>query len=272
MSSDISPLFSQFDRGGDRLTVMAGPCVVESQAQLETVAKELSAIAERLPIDFIFKASYRKANRTGSASFTGIGDEQALKLLAGIKADYGLPIVTDIHDPLEAARAAEVCDVLQIPAFLARQTALLHAAGKSGKIINIKKGQFMAPQDMQHARQKVLDTGNEQVLLCERGTFFGYGDLVVDMRSLEVMRQFGPVIFDATHSVQRPSQQGVSGGDRQFIPGLMRAAVAAGVDGLFIETHPDPENAKSDKATQWPLDQLEELLTQAIRIKEALVR
>ncbi len=251
---------------------MAGPCLVESQTQLETVAKELMAISERLPIDFVFKASYRKANRTGSGSFTGIGDDEALKLLAGIKLDYGLPIVTDIHDPQEVEMAAEVCDILQIPAFLARQTALLHAAGNTGKVINIKKGQFMAPQDMEHARQKVLDVGNSNVLLCERGTFFGYGDLVVDMRSLEVMREFGPVVFDATHSVQRPSQQGVSGGDRRFIPGLLRAAVASGIDGLFIETHPDPETARSDKATQWPLDQLEALLTQAIRIREALAR
>lgn len=272
MSNTSASLYSQFDRTRDRLTVMAGPCVVESQTQLETVAKELSAIAERLPVDFIFKASYRKANRTGSGSFTGIGDDEALKLLASIKRDFALPVVSDIHDPQEVLAAAEVCDVLQIPAFLARQTALLQAAGGTGKIINIKKGQFMAPQDMQHALQKVLDIGNERVLLCERGTFFGYGDLVVDMRSLEVMREFGPVVFDATHSVQRPSQQGVSGGDRRFIPGLMRAALAAGVDGLFIETHPDPENAKSDKATQWPLDQLEELLAQAIRIREALAR
>lgn len=272
MNSLSSPLFEQFDRGRPRLTVMAGPCVVESRAQLEAVARELNSLAERLPVDFIFKASYRKANRTGSNSFTGIGDEEALRLLEGIKKDHGLPIVTDIHDPLEVEMAAQVCDVLQIPAFLARQTALLQAAGKTGKVINIKKGQFMAPQDMQHARQKVLDTGNPNVLLCERGTFFGYGDLVVDMRSLEVMKEFGPVVFDATHSVQRPSQQGMSGGDRRFIPGLLRAAVAAGIDGLFIETHPDPEQAMSDKATQWPLDQLEELLMQAIRIREALAR
>lgn len=272
MNNAASPLFAKFDRRNERLAVMAGPCVVESRTQLETVAKELTAISERLPIDFIFKASYRKANRTGAASFTGIGDDEALRLLDGIRKAYGLAIVTDVHDPAEVTAAAEVCDILQIPAFLARQTALLQAAGRSGKVINIKKGQFMAPQDMQHARQKVLDAGNQNVLLCERGTFFGYGDLVVDMRSLEVMKEFGPVVFDATHSVQRPSQQGASGGDRRFIPGLLRAAVALGLDGVFIETHPDPENAKSDKATQWPLDQLEDLLSQVVRIREALAR
>jgi 2-dehydro-3-deoxyphosphooctonate aldolase (KDO 8-P synthase) len=272
MNNGLLPLFSQFDRTNERLAVMAGPCVVESKAQLETVAKALTSMSERLPVDFVFKASYRKANRTGSASFTGIGDDEALKLLEGIGKDFGLPTVTDIHDPAEVPSAAQVCDVLQIPAFLARQTALLHAAGQTGRVINIKKGQFMAPQDMQHARQKVLDVGNKNVLLCERGTFFGYGDLVVDMRSLEVMKEFGPVVFDATHSVQRPSQQGVSGGDRRFIPGLLRAAVASGVDGIFIETHPDPANAKSDKATQWPLDQLEGLLSQVIKIREALAR
>lgn len=271
---DITPasLFAKFSRSNPRLTVIAGPCLVESGQLIETVATELTRISGQLPIDFIFKASYRKANRTGASSFTGIGDEEALTLMAGIRKDFGLPTLTDVHDPDEVAMAAEACDVLQIPAFLARQTALLQAAGKTGKVINIKKGQFMAPHDMEHARQKVLDVGNPNVLLCERGTFFGYGDLVVDFRSLEIMREFGPVIFDATHSVQRPSQQGMSGGDRRFIPGLLRAAIASGIDGLFIETHPDPANAKSDKSTQWPLDQLEALLTEAVNIQEALGR
>ncbi len=257
--------------GTDRFPVIAGPCVVESEELLITVATELITLQERLPVAFIFKASYRKANRTSSSSFTGIGDEKALSLLAKIKKDFDLPILTDVHSPEECEMAAEVCDILQIPAFLSRQTELLHAAAKTGRVVNIKKAQFMSPYDMQFAKQKVLDAGNNNILMTERGTSFGYGDLVVDMRSLEIMKEFGsPIIYDATHSVQKPSQNGISGGERRFIPALARAAVAVGVHGLFIETHPDPAHAKSDAASQLPLQELGGLLEGLIRIREAI--
>jgi 2-dehydro-3-deoxyphosphooctonate aldolase (KDO 8-P synthase) len=256
--------------GSERFPVIAGPCVVESEEILRTVAEELVRVQEDLPVSFVFKASYRKANRTSSNSFTGIGDEKALSLLAKIKIEFDLPLLTDVHSPEECVMAAEICDVLQIPAFLSRQTELLQAAAKTGRVVNVKKAQFMSPNDMQFAKQKVLDAGNKNVLLTERGTSFGYGDLVVDMRSLETMKDFGsPVIYDATHSVQKPSQNGISGGERRFIPALARAAVAVGVNGLFIETHPDPKNAKSDAASQLPLSELHTLLTSLIRIREA---
>lgn len=264
----MADLFSLFT-SGDRFPVLAGPCLVESYDILSQVAERLVDIQSKLPIAFIFKSSYRKANRTSGSSFTGIGDEAALEVLAKIKKEYSLPIVTDIHLPTEASMAAEVADVLQIPAFLARQSDLLDAAAATGKIVNIKKGQFMSPQDMKFAREKVIASGNSNVLLTERGTMFGYGDLVVDFRSLPIMRSFGsPVIYDATHSVQQPSQNGLSGGAREFISPLAKAAVAVGVDGLFIETHPDPANAKSDAASQLPLSELEALLTSLIAIRQ----
>jgi 2-dehydro-3-deoxyphosphooctonate aldolase (KDO 8-P synthase) len=257
--------------GNERFPVIAGPCVVESEELLITVARELITLQERLPVAFVFKASYRKANRTSSTSFTGIGDEKALSLLTKIKKDFDLPILTDVHSPEECEMAAEVCDILQIPAFLSRQTELLHAAAKTGRVVNIKKAQFMSPYDMQFAKQKVLDAGNSNILMTERGTSFGYCDLVVDMRSLEIMKDFGsPIIYDATHSVQKPSQNGISGGERRFISALARAAVAVGVEGLFIETHPDPANAKSDAASQLPLNELGGLLEGLIRIREAI--
>jgi 2-dehydro-3-deoxyphosphooctonate aldolase (KDO 8-P synthase) len=252
---------------------MAGPCLVESPEILEEVAEELLRLQHIFPVNFVFKSSYRKANRTSGSSFIGLGDDKALSLLSDIRRKYRLPILTDIHEPSEAAHAAHVADVLQIPAFLARQSSLLDAAAKTGKVVNIKKGQFMAPQDMEFARDKILVGGNDRVLLTERGTFFGYGDLVVDFRSLEIMKRFGsPVIYDATHSVQRPSQSGVSGGEREFIRPLMRAAMAVGVDGLFIETHPNPEKALSDKSTQLPLHQLGSVLEEALSIREAIFR
>ena len=253
--------------------MIAGPCVVENENMLRTVAEALVAIQSCLPVDFVFKSSYRKANRTSHTSFTGIGDEAALRLLEVIRIDYDLPILTDIHDPVEARSAADVCDILQIPAFLARQTELLGAAGATRRAVNVKKGQFMAPEDMRYALDKIAQTGNERILLTERGTFFGYGDLVVDFRSLVTMRSFGaPVIYDATHSVQRPSQNGISGGNRTFIAPLARAAIAVGVDGLFIETHPNPAEALSDKESQLPLHQLELLLESLIRIRETVTR
>ena len=254
----------------ERFAVIAGPCVVENERVLRTVAEKLIEIQLRLPIDFVFKSSYIKANRTSAGSFTGIGMESALALLATIRKDYDLPILSDVHSPDECAIAAETCDILQIPAFLSRQTELLIAAGKTGRAIQVKKGQFMAPEDMQFAKGKVTGTGNNRVLLCERGTFFGYGDLVVDFRSLVKMREFGsPVIYDATHSVQRPSQSGVSSGNREFIAPLARAAMAVGVDGLFLETHPNPAEAMSDRDSQLPLHELEPLLTNLLEIHHA---
>src|SRR5437762_95454 len=213
----------------DRFPIIAGPCVVESYDVLAEVAGTLKELSKQYPVDFIFKSSYRKANRTSGGSFTGIGDEKALELIGKIRTEFGFPTLTDIHLPEEAAIAAKYCDILQIPAFLARQTELLVAAAKTGHVVNIKKGQFMSPEDMQYAKEKI---GNDKILFTERGTFFGYGDLVVDFRSLAKMRGYGsPVIFDSTHSVQRPSQAGKSGGDRSQIIPLARAAAAYGVDG-----------------------------------------
>ncbi|MFI5200918.1 MAG: 3-deoxy-8-phosphooctulonate synthase [Candidatus Kapaibacterium sp.] len=255
----------------DRFAIVAGPCVVESESVLRSVAERLCNIQARLPVDFVFKSSYTKANRTSATSFTGIGMEAALALLAKIRSEYDLPILSDVHAPEECPIAAETCDILQIPAFLSRQTELLQAAGKTGRAIQIKKGQFMAPEDMQFAKAKVTDTGNDRVLLCERGTFFGYGDLVVDFRSIVKMRSFGaPVIYDATHSVQRPSQHGISGGNREFIAPLARAAMAVGIDGLFLETHPNPAEALSDRDSQLPLAELEPLIERLILIRHSV--
>jgi len=244
--------------------------VVENERVLRAVAERLCDIQAQLPVDFVFKSSYTKANRTSAASFTGIGMESALELLAMIRKEYDLPILSDVHTPEECSTAAKVCDILQIPAFLSRQTELLQAAGKTDRAIQIKKGQFMAPDDMQFAKAKVTETGNHRILLCERGTFFGYGDLVVDFRSLVKMREFGsPIVYDATHSVQRPSQHGISGGNREFIAPLARAAVAIGVGGLFLETHPNPAEARSDRDSQLPLAELEPLIERLLKIRQA---
>ena len=257
----------------DRLAVIAGPCLVESEQLLRTVAEHLLSVQSRLPVEFLFKSSYRKANRTSGASFSGIGDESALNLISMIRMEYDLPTLTDIHDASEAAIAAEACDVLQIPAFLSRQTDVLVAAAKTGKVVEVKKGQFMSPEDMRFAKQKIEEAGNSRIILAERGTFFGYGDLVVDFRSLVTMRSFGsPVIYDATHSVQRPSQNGVSSGNREFIAPLARAAMAIGIDGIFIETHPNPAEAMSDKDSQLPLDQLEPLLESLLLVRESVLK
>ncbi len=248
---------------GDRknLFFIAGPCVVESRDLVMRTAEKLKNAAARVGVGLIFKSSYKKANRTSSKSFTGIGDEVALKILREVKETFELPVLTDIHVPAEAEIAAAYVDVLQIPAFLCRQTELLQAAGKTGKAVNIKKGQFMAPGDMHNAAKKVLETGNKKVMLTERGSSFGYHNLVVDYRALPIMSETGlPVVFDATHSVQLPSAgNGVSSGERRFIPSLARAAVAVGVSGIFMEVHPDPEHAKSDAATQVPLKHFESM-------------
>lgn len=257
---------------GSPLVLIAGPCVVESRDLVMRTAESLKKTAERLKIPLVFKSSYKKANRTSAAAFTTIGEEKALTILAEAKKDFGFPLLTDIHLPVEASRAAEVVDILQIPAFLCRQTDLLAAAGKTGKPVNIKKGQFLAPMDMKQAAEKVIAEGNKQVLLTERGTFFGYNNLVVDMRSLSIMRSTGfPVILDATHSVQLPGgEQTRSGGQPEFIFPIARAGVAAGCDGLFIETHPDPATAASDSASQLKLDLLPSLLEQVLAIDAAM--
>ena len=251
------------------LAVIAGPCVIESAAQAEEIAAGLKSMAARLEIGLIFKASFDKANRSSLSSFRGPGLVQGLKILAAVREKYGLPVISDIHEPGQVPAAAEALDALQIPAFLARQTDLLVAAARSGRPVNVKKGQFMAPEDMGQAVAKMEGQPNFAGLcLCERGTSFGYHNLVVDMRSLPLMASLGwPVIFDATHSVQLPAAAShCSGGDRRFIPTLARAAVAAGLDGLFLETHPDPDRARCDAANQWPLNQLEKLLADLLAI------
>lgn len=252
--------------GGKRLVLIAGPCVVESREIVFTTAARIQKICAKHRVPFIFKSSYKKANRTSGTSFVGIEMDKALKILSDVKDEFGVPILTDIHSADEAPRAAEVADILQIPAFLSRQTELLQAAGATGKVVNIKKGQFLAPDDMKHAVKKVEMTGNKKILLTERGTTFGYHNLVVDMRSLPIMRELGyPVILDATHSVQLPGgEKNRSGGQPEFIFPITRAGVAVGIDGLFVEVHPDPKKALSDAASQLKLDLLEELLNQVI--------
>lgn len=252
--------------------VMAGPCVVENEEVMMRVAEKACAVTDTLKIPYIFKASYRKANRSRLDSFSGIGDEKALKLLAKVRSEFGVPTVTDIHNPEEAAMAAEYVDVLQIPAFLCRQTDLLVAAAKTGKVVNIKKGQFLAPEAMAFAAGKVHDAGNPNIMLTDRGTTFGYHDLIVDMRSIPTMQSTGyPVVMDITHSLQQPNTtSGVTGGLPAMIETIARAAVAVGADGLFIETHPDPSVAKSDGANMLPLEQLEQLLTRLCRIRATI--
>lgn len=248
--------------------LIAGPCVVESKDIVFKTCEKLQEITERLKIPFVFKASYIKANRTSGKSFRGIGNEKALKILSDVKQEFSVHILTDIHSEYEADVAAEVADILQIPAFLCRQTELLEAAGKTGKIINIKKGQFLAPDDMKYQADKVRATGNKKIMLTERGTSFGYNNLVVDMRSFVIMKRTGyPIIFDATHSVQMPSKEkGVSGGNPEYIPYLAKAAAGAGVDGFFIETHPNPKNALSDGSNMLKLDKMENLLKILLKI------
>jgi 2-dehydro-3-deoxyphosphooctonate aldolase (KDO 8-P synthase) len=258
--------------GGDNFFLIAGPCVVESEALVMNTARELQRITASLQIPFIFKSSYRKANRSKGSSFTGIGDEKALSILKRVGEELQVPVVTDVHSPEEAIRAAEFVDVLQIPAFLCRQTDLLHAAGKTGKWVNIKKGQFLAPEQMQFAADKVVETGNKNVMLTERGTTFGYSDLVVDYRGIPIMQQFGfPVILDCTHSLQKPNQaSGVTGGMPQMIETIARAGIAVGVDGIFIETHPEPSKALSDGANMLQLSAMELLLNKLVNVRHAI--
>jgi 2-dehydro-3-deoxyphosphooctonate aldolase (KDO 8-P synthase) len=243
--------------------LIAGPCVIESEELALQTSSELKDICARLNIPFIYKSSFDKANRSSSKSFRGPGIEQGLQILQRVKDEVGVPVLTDVHEDTPLNEVAAVVDVLQTPAFLCRQTNFIQNVAKQGLPVNIKKGQFLSPWDMQNVADKALETGNDQIMVCERGASFGYNNLVSDMRSLAVMRNTGlPVVFDGTHSVQLPGGQGTSsGGQREFVPVLARAAVAAGVAGLFMETHPDPENALSDGPNAWPLDRMESLLT-----------
>ena len=267
-SFEIGPV----EVGAGRLFLIAGPCVIESEAHARTMAEAIQRIAADLGIPYIFKASYDKANRTSVGSFRGPGLIEGTRILARIAKDTGLPVLTDVHEPAHCQVAAEAVDVLQIPAFLCRQTDLLVAAGRTGRAVNIKKGQFVAPWDMSHGLEKVRSTGNERIFLTERGSSFGYNNLVVDFRSLAIMRGMAPVVFDGTHSVQQPSAlDGVSGGQPQFIPTLCRAAVAVGVDGLFLEVHNDPAHALSDGANSLDLVRLKPLLEQ-LRLLHSLVK
>ena len=264
--------------GGGALFLIAGPCVIESEAHALKMAEAIASIARDKKLSYIFKASYDKANRTSIRSFRGPGLDEGLRILRKIRSTVGVPVLTDVHEAGDVAQVAEAVDVLQIPAFLCRQTDLLVAAAKSGRAVNIKKGQFVSPWDMRHAVEKVRDAGGERIFLTERGATYGYNNLVVDMRSLAIMREFAPVVFDATHSVQLPSagnspgQEGAqqSGGQPEFIPLLARAAVAAGVDGVFLEVHDNPAQAKSDGANALDLKVLPTVLDQLLAVHQAL--
>lgn len=258
---------------GRPLLWICGPCVIESRDHVLRVAERLRQMADEFAIPLVFKASFDKANRSSGRSFRGVGLEAGLAALAAVRDATGLPVTTDVHEPYQAAPAAEVCEVLQVPAFLARQTDLLEACGRTGRVVNVKKGQFMAPWDMRHVVSKLADADNHRVLLTERGTTFGYGWLVNDMRAIAWMQQCGaPVIFDATHSVQQPGALGDrSGGDRTMVPLLARAAVAAGCDGLFLETHPDPDQAPSDGPNMLPIDQLPEVIRVCLRLRDLIL-
>ncbi len=250
-----------FEIGGDKLTILAGPCAIESQEILDETAQGLKEITKDLDINFVFKSSFDKANRSSLASFRGPGMEKGLKMLQQVKEKYDLPIVTDIHEPSQAIEVAKVADIIQIPAFLCRQTDLLVSAGKTNKIINIKKGQFLAPEQMKSLIKKVEDAGNKNIMVTDRGTTFGYNNLVVDFRGIPIMKEFGyPVVFDATHSVQLPGANGTSsGGDRRFVPTLAKSAMASGADVLFFEIHPEPDKALCDGANMVALKDAKEL-------------
>jgi 2-dehydro-3-deoxyphosphooctonate aldolase (KDO 8-P synthase) len=271
MQNFLEGLFNEQDYDHQSFFLIAGPCVVESEPLLDTIASNVSTICNKLGIPFIFKASYRKANRTSSTSFTGIGDETALDFLKKTGERYKLPTTTDVHIAEEAKTAGQIVDILQIPAFLCRQSDLLQTAGETGKIVNIKKGQFVSGEAMKFAVDKVRKTGNEKIILTERGTTFGYQDLIVDYRNVPIMQSHGvPVVVDCTHSLQQPNQtSGVTGGNPQLISTIAKAAIAAGADGLFMETHPDPSKALSDGANMLRMDLLEDLLRKLLKIRKA---
>lgn len=265
------PQIKHLDSGN--FFLLAGPCIVEGEEITLTIAEKIRAITDKLKIPFVFKASYKKSNRSRFDSFTGIGDENALKILEKVRTEIKVPVTTDIHSVEEASMAAEFVDILQIPAFLCRQTELLVAAARTGKVINIKKGQFLAPSAMQFAANKVIESGNKKVMLTERGTTFGYQDLVVDYRGIIEMKKTGlPVVLDITHSLQQPNQRsGVSGGKPELIETIARAGIAVGVDGIFLETHPEPSGAKSDGANMLNLAYLEDLLSKLVKIRQTIL-
>jgi 2-dehydro-3-deoxyphosphooctonate aldolase (KDO 8-P synthase) len=266
--SEIGP----YRCGSDQpLLWIAGPCVLESRSAALEIAEELQRVAQLLPVQLVFKASFDKANRTSSGAYRGPGLTEGLKILADVRRETGLPVTTDIHESTQAAAVGEVCDLLQIPAFLARQTDLLAAAARTGKAVNVKKAQFMAPDDMRHVVQKLSDAGCQNMMLCERGTFFGYGKLVNDMRAIPQMQQLGvPVVFDATHSVQEPGGLGgATGGNRSMVEPLARAALALGAEGLFTETHPEPDLSPSDGANMIPLGKIEDMMRRLLMIYQA---
>jgi 2-dehydro-3-deoxyphosphooctonate aldolase (KDO 8-P synthase) len=274
MVAYLKKLFEGQDYDDNNFFLIAGPCVVESEELIFEVAEKVSTVCKSLRIPYVFKSSYRKANRTSASSFTGIGDEEALKMIAKVGKHFSLPTVSDIHAHEEAAMAAKYVDMLQIPAFLCRQTDLLIAAAETGKVINVKKGQFVNGESMKFAAEKIRNAGNQQVLLTERGNTFGYNDLVVDFRNIPVMQKHNvPVVMDCTHSLQQPNQSsGVTGGNPQMIGTIAKAAIATGADGLFIETHPNPAVAKSDGANMLQLDLLEPLLARLVEIRRVIAK
>lgn len=268
---DLSAIPQMKYTSGKNFFLLCGPCAIEGEEMAMRIAETIVAITDRLEIPFVFKGSFKKANRSRVDSFTGIGDEKALKILRKVSETFKVPTITDIHQVTDAELAAQYVDVLQIPAFLVRQTDLVVAAAKTGKVVNLKKGQFMSPESMRHATTKVTDSGNNQVWITDRGTMFGYQDMIVDFRGIPVMKQFAPVVLDVTHSLQQPNQtSGVTGGRPELIDTIARAGIAAGVDGIFLETHFDPANAKSDGANMLPLDQLEGLLTRLTALRRTV--
>ena len=256
---------------GSNFFLLSGPCAIEGEDMALWIAERIVEVTDKLQIPYVFKGSFKKANRSRVDSFTGIGDEKALKILRKVSETFSVPTVTDIHEASDAERAAEYVDVLQIPAFLVRQTDLVVAAAKTGKTVNLKKGQFMSPESMQHAVKKVTDSGNQQVMITDRGTMFGYQDMIVDFRGVPTMKQYAPVVLDVTHSLQQPNQaSGVTGGRPALIATMARAGIATGVDGLFMETHFDPANAKSDGANMLHLDLLEPLLSDLVKLRKTI--
>lgn len=269
MQLDLIPQLKHTD--SNNFFLLSGPCAIEGEEMAMRIAEKIVGLTDRLQIPYIFKGSFKKANRSRVDSFTGIGDEKALKILRKVSETFKVPTVTDIHEISDAQMAAAYVDVLQIPAFLVRQTDLVVAAAKTGKVVNLKKGQFMSPESMKHAVSKVTDSGNQQIVITDRGTMFGYQDMVVDFRGIPTMKQYAPVVLDVTHSLQRPNQSsGVTGGRPDMIETIARAGIATGVDGIFIETHFDPANAKSDGANMLHLDHLEKLLTNLTALRKTV--
>ncbi|UOB16521.1 3-deoxy-8-phosphooctulonate synthase [Abyssalbus ytuae] len=269
MKLDKIPQIKHIESGN--FFLLAGPCAIEGEEMALRIAETVLTITDKLKIPYVFKGSFKKANRSRIDSFTGIGDEKALKILRKVSETFKVPTVTDIHEVSDAEKAAEYVDILQIPAFLVRQTDLVVAAAKTGKTVNLKKGQFMSPESMKHVTQKVYDCDNEQAIITDRGTMFGYQDMIVDFRGIPTMKQYAPVVLDVTHSLQQPNQSsGVTGGRPDMIETIARAGIATGVDGLFMETHFDPANAKSDGANMLHLDHLEKLLTNLVAIRKTV--